>query len=37
MGSIDVVNLANNHSMDFLKQGYRDTIHSLQSQGIVYF
>lgn len=28
-GSIDVVNIANNHSMDYLKQGYQDTIKNL--------
>ena len=28
-GSIDVVTVANNHSMDYLQQGYRDTIKNL--------
>lgn len=28
-GSIDVVTVANNHSMDYLQQGYKDTIENL--------
>lgn len=36
-GSIEVVNLANNHTHDYGKQGYTDTIASLKEAGIPYF
>ena len=34
---VDVVTLANNHSKDFFERGYRDTIKSLEDEGIAYF
>jgi len=36
-GSIEAVNLANNHSFDYLWQGYIDTIENLKMAGIGYF
>lgn len=36
-GSIEVVNLANNHSMDYLETGYQDTITNLDEANISYF
>jgi len=35
-GSIEAVNIANNHTMDYGQQGYDDTIAALDSKGIVY-
>lgn len=35
-GSVEVVNLANNHSMDWGKQGYNDTINTLKKNKIKY-
>lgn len=35
-GSIDAVNLANNHTGDFLDQGYKDTKKNLDSYGILW-
>ncbi len=35
-GSVEAVNLANNHSMDYGQQGYDDTIAALKSKEIVY-
>lgn len=37
LGSIEAVNVANNHSFDYLEQGYKDTINNLHSAGIIYF
>ncbi|MFJ5714825.1 CapA family protein [Neobacillus sp. NPDC093127] len=37
LGSIEAVNLANNHSHDYLEKGYNDTISALQNQNIGYF
>jgi len=34
---VDVVNVANNHSKDFYERGYKDTIASLEAEGIAYF
>jgi poly-gamma-glutamate synthesis protein (capsule biosynthesis protein) len=34
-GSIDVVSIANNHSMDYLQQGYQDTIQNLSPYAAV--
>ncbi|GAA0181831.1 CapA family protein [Clostridium sediminicola] len=36
-GSIEAVNIANNHSHDYLQQGYDDTIKNLKNAGIDYF
>ena len=36
-GGITAVNLANNHTMDFGKQGYKDTKETLREAGIGYF
>lgn len=36
-GGIDAVNLANNHSHDYLKKGYDDTITTLKTYNIGYF
>lgn len=36
-GSVEAVNLANNHSMDFLYKGYFDTISTLDHVGIISF
>lgn len=36
-GSIEAVNIANNHSRDYLQKGYDDTIENLKSAGIDYF
>lgn len=35
-GSVEVVNLANNHSRDFLAKGFSDTKRTLKSKGIPY-
>lgn len=37
LGSVEVVNLANNHTYDFLEQGYKDTLKTLDDLGISYF
>ncbi|MEH6946950.1 CapA family protein [Bacillus sp. JJ634] len=37
LGGIEAVNLANNHTMDYLQQGYDDTITTLEKQKIGYF
>jgi poly-gamma-glutamate capsule biosynthesis protein CapA/YwtB (metallophosphatase superfamily) len=37
LGGIEAVNLANNHSHDYLDKGYQDTITSLKNQNIGYF
>ncbi|MCQ6276865.1 CapA family protein [Bacillus sp. V3B] len=37
LGGIEAVNLANNHIFDYLEQGYRDTMATLENQGIGYF
>lgn len=36
-GSIEVVNLANNHTYDYGEKGYNDTIQNLENAGIPYF
>lgn len=36
-GSIEAVNLANNHSMDFLNKGFTDTVATLDHAGITSF
>lgn len=36
-GNIDIVTLANNHTMDFHRRGYLDTIAALEAEGIAYF
>jgi len=36
-GNIDAVNLANNHTYDYLAQGYNDTVNALDGAGIGYF
>ncbi|MGI1692111.1 CapA family protein [Thermoanaerobacter uzonensis] len=36
-GSIEVVNLANNHTFDYLREGFEDTIRALKKEGIGYF
>ncbi|AGT32325.2 capsular polysaccharide biosynthesis protein [Geobacillus genomosp. 3] len=36
-GGIDAVNLANNHTYDYLQQGYNDTIANLKKEHIGYF
>ena len=36
-GGVDVVTLANNHTIDFLDRGYRDTIEALEAEGVAYF
>lgn len=36
-GSIEAVNLANNHSMDYLKQGFEDTKEALTDAQIIFF
>lgn len=36
-GSIEAVNLANNHSYDYLAQGYQDTMSNLNQAGILFF
>ncbi|WP_029688659.1 CapA family protein [Thermoanaerobacter sp. A7A] len=36
-GSIEVVNLANNHTFDYLREGFEDTIRALKKEGIEYF
>ena len=34
---VDVVSIANNHTIDFFDRGYRDTIASLEAEGIAFF
>ncbi len=36
-GSIDIVNTANNHCMDFNRAGYQDTLDTLKNAGIPWF
>ena len=36
-GSIEIVNLENNHTFDYSEEGYNDTIESLEEAGIDYF
>jgi poly-gamma-glutamate synthesis protein (capsule biosynthesis protein) len=36
-GAVDVVSIANNHTMDYHLQGYLDTIAALEAEGIAYF
>ncbi|MCT8138508.1 CapA family protein [Anaerobacillus sp. CMMVII] len=37
LGSIEAVNLANNHTFDYLQKGFDDTIYHLTNAGIGYF
>lgn len=37
LGSVECVNLANNHSMDYGQNGYIDTVNALNSADIAYF
>ena len=37
MAGIEAVNLANNHIFDYLEQGYKDTMTSLEKENIGYF
>lgn len=37
LGSVEAVNVANNHSFDFGQIGFDDTLKALQSEGIGYF
>lgn len=37
MGSVEAVNLANNHTMDYLEEGYNDTLAALEQTPIEYF
>ncbi|MCL2421815.1 MAG: CapA family protein, partial [Defluviitaleaceae bacterium] len=36
-GAVDVVTIANNHTIDFFDVGYRDTISALEAEDIAYF
>ncbi|AIS53546.1 bacterial capsule synthesis protein [Thermoanaerobacter kivui] len=36
-GSTEVVNLANNHTFDYLREGFDDTVRALKKEGIGYF
>lgn len=36
-GGIDAVNLANNHSFDYGRQGFDDTVYTLKKAGVGYF
>ena len=36
-GGIDMVNTANNHSMDFYEAGYRDSLATLEEAGVAHF
>lgn len=35
-GSVEIVNIANNHILDFKEQGYKDTLEALHNAGIYY-
>jgi poly-gamma-glutamate capsule biosynthesis protein CapA/YwtB (metallophosphatase superfamily) len=37
LGSIEAVNLANNHTFDYLQRGYEDTVSNLQKHNVGYF
>jgi len=37
LGSIEAVNLANNHTYDYYDKGFEDTVKSLDREGIVWF
>lgn len=36
-GSVEMVNLANNHTYDYLEKGYQDTINTLNNGNVIYF
>lgn len=36
-GGVEAVNLANNHSMDYLDEGYDETLRSLKKEGVIPF
>lgn len=36
-GSVEAVNLANNHTYDYLQRGFSDTVNNLKNAGIPYF
>ncbi|WP_456279157.1 CapA family protein [Bacillus sp. AK128] len=37
LGSIEAVNLANNHTYDYLQKGYTDTVENLKAHNVGYF
>ncbi len=37
IGSVEMVNLANNHTYDYLQKGYSDTIKTLNNYGVLFF
>lgn len=37
LGSVECVNLANNHVMDFGRRGYKDTLRALNAEQVAYF
>ena len=37
LGSIEAVNTINNHSMDFMEEGYRESLQVLEAAGIAHF
>lgn len=37
LGSVEIVNLANNHVMDFGRRGYEDTLQALEGERVAYF
>lgn len=36
-GSVEIVNLANNHTYDYLEEGYNDTLKTLDNSSVEYF
>lgn len=36
-GSVEVVNIANNHTYDYLEKGYKDTVNNLEEANIGYY
>ncbi len=36
-GSVELVNVANNHTYDYLEQGYQDTLSTLKKANVLYF
>ncbi len=36
-GSVEAVNLANNHTLDYGREGYQDTVQALEQEHIAYF
>lgn len=35
-GSVEAVNIANNHTFDYMKKGFNDTVYALDQAGIIY-